>query len=65
MQKGNIETKTIKKAANNTFLKAFEADWLRYLGFSEAEIRGNEVSVNVEAGERKGKAILIFEKSKS
>lgn len=41
MQENDTFIISIKKAPNSAFMKAFEKDWLGYLGFSKKELNTN------------------------
>jgi len=49
--KGDRETITISKnMASGAFLKTMEFDWLRYLGFSEADLKKDAITLVFELG---------------
>ncbi len=50
MQENDTFTISIKKAPNSAFMKAFEKDWLGYLGFSKKELNTlKEISLILKA----------------
>jgi len=49
MEIGDKQTITIKRNATGAYVKAIEVDWLRYMGFSDAEINSGELVVVVKA----------------
>jgi hypothetical protein len=55
MNKGDMQTITLKMAPNGTFPKTIEKEWLRYLGYDEKEIQknGGEIEMLILAVEEK------------
>ena len=55
MNKGDVQTITLKMAPNKTFPKTIERDWLRYLGYDEKDIlgKGEDIELLLMAGEER------------
>lgn len=65
MQVGDISTITIKKnPANGNFPKVIEREWLEFLGYSQKEIDGEEISLvfKAEVSDRKKLKFIGFGK---
>ena len=49
MESGDIRTIRIPKNSAGAFIKTVEYEWLRYMGFSEKELEGDEIVLVVKA----------------
>lgn len=49
MESGDIQTFYIKRNSNGAFVKNFELDWLRFMGFTDKELATEEIEIKLIA----------------
>lgn len=49
MDYGDIQTFEITKKDNGAYMKSFEVEWLKYLGFTDKEIESGKIKLVIKA----------------